>query len=68
MPGVTEGIHPGDHHQHGEMTEPRTVIEIPRQAGSAMVHTRSYDYAIVGAGSAGCVVARRLLDGTDARA
>ena len=27
---------------------------------------RSCDYVIVGAGSAGCVVARRLLDGTNA--
>jgi choline dehydrogenase len=30
------------------------------------VNNRSYDYVIVGAGAAGCVVARRLLDGTDA--
>jgi choline dehydrogenase len=28
--------------------------------------TRRYDYVIVGAGSAGCVVVRRLADGTDA--
>src|SRR5499433_3429888 len=33
---------------------------------SRHVLAKSYDYVIVGAGSAGCVVARRLLDGTDA--
>src|SRR5215470_18460330 len=33
---------------------------------SGHVLAKSYDYVIVGAGSAGCVVARRLLEGTDA--
>jgi choline dehydrogenase-like flavoprotein len=37
-----------------------------REAQRRKALARSYDYVIVGAGSAGCVVARCLVDGTDA--
>jgi choline dehydrogenase-like flavoprotein len=42
------------------------VIERYREAERGKVLARGFDYVIVGAGSAGCVVARRLLEGTDA--
>src|SRR5262245_30155530 len=43
-----------------------TVIETPREAERRKVLTRCIGYAIVGLGSADCVVARRRLDITDA--
>jgi choline dehydrogenase len=42
------------------------MIELHREAEPSKALARNYDYVIVGAGSAGGVVARRLLDGTDA--
>ncbi|MDB5312130.1 MAG: hypothetical protein JWO38_6332 [Gemmataceae bacterium] len=42
------------------------MLELHREAERRKVLAGSFDYVIVGAGSAGCVVARRLLDGTDA--
>jgi hypothetical protein len=43
-----------------------TVIEAPQEAECSKVLASGFGYAIVGAGSADCVVARRRLDGTDA--
>src|SRR5262245_54884480 len=48
-----------------EIAEPRDT-NLRRMTTSGRGLARSYDYVIVGAGSAGCVVARRLLDCTEA--
>jgi len=42
------------------------VIKRHRDTAGGKALARTYDYVFVGAGSAGCVVVRRLVDGTDA--
>ena len=46
------------------MPQPETLQLIGARHVSPLA--RGFDYVIVGAGSAGCVVARRLAEGTDA--
>jgi|SRR5581483_10395748 len=46
----------------GKVQQHSTMTKHHREAEHGKALARSYDYVIVGAGSAGCVVARRLVD------
>src|SRR5215467_4233818 len=52
--------------KQGLIRETSMAIKHHHEARRGAPLARSYDYVIVGAGSAGCVVARRLVEGTDA--
>src|ERR1700722_7385225 len=46
--------------------ETSTMTEHHPKVGRAKALARNYDYILGGVGSAGCVIARRLVDDTDA--
>src|ERR1700722_4040976 len=64
----------GSHHTRASSTwrkkhlsrETPTMTKHHRKAGRRNALARNYDYILVGVGSAGCGIARRLVDDTDA--